>query len=117
MKPTLTIRQLTGAGQVEVRTACRHGAYRIGYQLGDVLSERQAAAVSISHHHIMAACGCMAALWPRYRPETASADLDGLRSRFEGVWAGIEAQHQRQGYALIDWAAAVRQVRGNEGAA
>ena len=48
----------------------------------------------------------------KYRTESAPADLDAMRDRFERLWSGVEDQHQRQGYALIDWAAAVRSLAG-----
>ena len=108
---TVSVRPI-GPDQIEVRTACRHAAYRTGYQLGEVVTERTAVAASIAHHHVMNECRCMKALWPRYRTPTAPEDLMGLASRFNRMWAGIESQQRRQGYAVIDWAAAVREMVG-----
>lgn len=114
-RPTVSVRSI-GPDQIEVRTACAHGAYRTGFQLGATVKERPAVASAIAHHHIMLACGCMAALWGRYRTPDAPADLDGLRERFNAFWSGVEAQQERQGYAVVNWPAAVRQVAGAPGA-
>ena len=54
----------------------------------------------------------MSRLWPRYRTSAAPENLDGLRDRFERLWSGVEDQQRRQGYAVIDWAAAVRELAG-----
>ena len=100
------------ADQIEVRTRCRHGGYRIGYQLGPTMTDRVAVCAAIAHHACMEACQCMTTLWPRYRTPEAPEDLDGLRERFARVWSGIEAQQARQGYAVVDWAAAMRTLAG-----
>ena len=98
--------------QIEVRTACKHGTYRIGYQLGESVTDRVAVCAAIAHHACMEACQCMTALWPRYRTPEAPADLDGLVSRFNGFWSGLEAQQARRGYAVIDWGEAMRTLAG-----
>jgi hypothetical protein len=54
----------------------------------------------------------MRVLWSRYRTAEAPADLDGLRERFNTVWTAIEGQQRRQGDAVLDWAAAMRQMVG-----
>jgi hypothetical protein len=101
-----------GLDQIEVRTACAPGVYRVGYQLGARVTEQPGVAAAIVHHHILDACGCMAPVWGRYRTPGAPNDLDGLRERFNTVWAGIEGQQRRQGYAVVDWAVTVRQLAG-----
>lgn len=98
--------------QIEVRTRCQHGGYRIGYQLGQVLTERAAVCAALFHHHTLVGCACMKTLWPRYRTATASADIDGLRDRFNAVWSGIEGQQRQRGFAVIDWPAALQALRG-----
>ena len=101
-----------GIDAIEVRTVCPHGAFRIGYALVPTVTERAAVCAAIFHHHAIEGCGCMRALWPRCRTEKAPADLDGLRDRFERLWSGVEDQQRRQGYAVIDWTAAVRELAG-----
>ncbi len=110
-RPTVSTRPL-GPSRIEVRTACRHGAYRVGYQLGETFTERAVLVAAIAHHHLLEGCGCMRALWPRYRTAAAPEDLDGLRERFNGLWADVEAQQRRQGYAVLNWAAALATVKG-----
>ena len=110
-RPTVSTRPI-GPNQIEVRTACRHGGYRIGYQLGPTVTVRVAVCAAIAHHACMEACRCMTALWPRYRTPEAPADLAGLVSRFNGFWSGLEAQQRQSSVVLIDWAAAVRQLSG-----
>ena len=109
---TVSVRPLPeyGTDAVEVRTVCKHATHRVGWRLGPTVTERAATTASIAHHAIMTECQCMNALWPRYRTETAPADLNGLRDRFNRMWEGIEDQQRRQGYAVIDWAAAVREL-------
>lgn len=101
-----------GPNQIEVRTACRHGAYRTGYQLGETVTERIALCSSLFHHHVIEGCSCMWALWPRYRVATVPADLNVMRDRFNTLWASVEAQHRQRGFALIDWPAAVQTLTG-----
>ena len=114
-RPTVSTRPI-GPDQIEVRTRCRHAGYRVGFQLGEVVTQRVAVATAVMHHHVMEACACMRGLWPRYRTPTTPADLDGIRDRVNGLWADVEAQQRRQGYAVLNWPAAVRTVAG-EGAA
>ena len=108
---TVSVRPI-GPDQIEVRTACRHAAYRTGYQLGEVVTERVAVAASIAHHHAMQTCFCMKALWPRYRTEASPADLDAMRDRFNTLWSRVEAQQRQRGFAVLDWEQAVREVAG-----
>ena len=110
-RPTVSTRPI-GPNQIEVRTACRHGGYRIGYQLGPTVTVRVAVCAAIAHHACMEACRCMTALWPRYRTPEAPADLAGLVSRFNGFWSGLEAQQRQYGVAVIDWPAAVKTLAG-----
>ena len=112
-RPTVSTQPI-GENQIEVRTSCRHGGYRIGYQLGETVTQRVAVCTAIFHHFTIDGCRFMAPMLPRYRTEHAPADLDGLRERFERLWAGVEAQQRRYGYAMIDWAAAVQQVMGEK---
>lgn len=115
MRATVSTRPL-GPGQIEVRTACKHAACRIGWQLGDDLTERLAVAASLFHHAVEQGCRCMDPLWPRYRTPEAPVDLAGMVQRFTTVWAGVEAQQRRHGYAVIDWVAAVRVIAGERAA-
>ena len=108
-RPTVSTQPI-GENQIEVRTSCRHGGYRIGYQLGETVTQRVAVCTAIFHHFTIDGCRYMAPMWPRYRTEHAPADLDGLRERFNGFWSGVEDQQRRQGYAVIDWPAVVRSL-------
>ena len=112
-RPTVSTRLIGDRpDQIEVRTACRHGVYRIGYQLGPTVTERVAVCAAIAHHACMEACQCMTALWPRCRTPEAPADLAGLVSRFNGFWSRLEAQQARQGYAVVDWGEAMLPLAG-----
>ena len=101
-----------GPNQVEVRTACRHGAIRAGFQLDEAITERVAISTAIFHHAVDKSCACLAGHWRRYRTATCPADLEAMRSRFEGLWSDVQGQQRRRGYALIDWPAAVRELVG-----
>jgi len=112
-RPSVSVRPLPEPeNAVEVRTHCQHGGYRIGYQLDERVTERIALTCALFHHAAVVGCACMHALWPRYRADHAPADLAGMVARFEHVWAGIEDQQTRQGFALLDWAAACRTLSG-----
>ena len=114
-RPSVSTRPI-GENQIEVRTRCPHGGYRIGFQLGETVTQRVAVCTALFHHYTLEGCECMRPLWPKYRTEHAPADIDGMRERFERLWAGVEQQQRQYGYAVVDWAAAVRSLAG-EGAA
>jgi len=101
---------------VEVHTHCRHGGYRIGYQLDELITERIAVTCALFHPAAMLECRCMDRLWPKYRAEHAPVDLVAAAERFQVVWQDVEDQRRQQGYAVIDWWAARETVAG-EGAA
>jgi len=90
--PTLTITPAwdAPAGSVEIRTACRHGAYRVGFALDRQVTERVAACTAVMHHHVMLDCACMWQLWPTYRTAAAPADLDAVRSEVNKAWAQLQ---------------------------
>jgi len=104
--------QPIGPDQIEVHVRCRHDGCLTGFQLGEVVTERAAVCSAIMHFHLSSGCGCMRALWSRFRTAAAPADLDGVRDRFDHVWADVADQQTRQGYAVLDWAAAVQRVAG-----
>jgi len=112
-RPSVSVRPLPAPeNAVEVRTHCRHGGFRIGYQLDERITERIAVTCALFHHASMEGCTCMHTLWPRYRAGHAPEDLAGLVARFNGVWADVEDQQRRQGFAVLDWAAACRTLSG-----
>jgi hypothetical protein len=114
-RPTVSARPI-GPEQVEVRTSCRHGAYRVGYQLDADLTERGATCAAIFHHAVMRGCSCLAMQWRRYRTDRVPDDLDAMRRRFDVIWSGVEADQRRRGYAVLDWQAAIRVLVGEEAA-
>ena len=111
---TVSVRPLPeyGDGAIEVRTSCRHATHRVGWRLGPSVTERAAMTASIAHHAIMEACACMTSLWSKYRTPQAPEDLDGLASRFNRLWAGVEDQQRRQGVAVVDLGEAARELAG-----
>jgi hypothetical protein len=64
------------------------------YELGGRMSERGIVALAIAVHHALTGCGCMRALWPRFRAGRMPADLDLVRSRIGGAWDRIEAERR-----------------------
>src|SRR5262245_22853317 len=107
--PTLSTRPI-GPNQVEVRVACRHAAHRVGWQLGETVTLRVAATATIGAHSMEEGCTCLAGIWARYRTPEAPVDLAGLVARFTALWARIEAQQRRYGFAVIDWQAACAEL-------
>jgi hypothetical protein len=111
-RPSVSVRPLEAPDQIEVRTACKHTAFRTGWQLGPSIDERAAVAASVGHHALQQNCRCMTPLWAKYRVASAPADLGGMAQRFNALWDGIEREQAEKGYALLDWQAAQRFVMG-----
>ena len=110
-RPSVSTRPI-GPDQLEVRTACRHGAIRAGFQLDETITERVVTCTAIFHHAVDTSCACLAGHWRRYRTATCPEDLEAMRRRFEALWSGVEAQQRLQGFAVINWPAAMRAVAG-----
>jgi len=112
-RPSISVRPLPDPEHaVEVHTHCRHGGYRIGYRLDELITERIAVTCALFHHAAMLECRCMDRLWPKYRAEHAPADLEGASNRFQRVWDDVQDRRRRQGYAVINWGDAVDAVSG-----